>query len=68
MSNDRYQVKVPTVDTWRDMVKCQAACPVLTDSRAYVLAVASGDLERGYRIAREPNPLSSMCGRIWSPL
>ena len=64
MSNDRYQVKVPTVDTWRDMVKCQAACPVLTDSRAYVLAVASGDLERGYRIAREPNPLSSMCGRI----
>ncbi|MBT7324317.1 MAG: FAD-dependent oxidoreductase [Anaerolineae bacterium] len=64
MSKDRYQVKVPTVDTWRDMVKCQAACPVLTDSRAYVLAVASGDLERGYRIAREPNPLSSMCGRI----
>ncbi len=64
MSNDRYQVKVPTVDTWRDMVKCQAACPVNTDSRAYVLAVASGDLERGYRIAREPNPLASMCGRI----
>ncbi len=64
MSNDRYQVKVPTVDTWRDMVKCQAACPVNTDSRAYVLAVASGDLERGYKIAREPNPLASMCGRI----
>ena len=64
MSNDRYQVKVPTVDTWRDMVSCQAACPVHTDSRAYVLAVASGDLERGYRISREPNPLSSMCGRI----
>jgi len=64
MSNDRYQVKVPTVDTWRDMVSCQAACPVNTDARAYVLAVASGDLERGYRISREPNPLSSMCGRI----
>ena len=64
MSNDRYQVKVPTVDTWRDMVSCQAACPVNTDARAYVLAVASGDLERGYRIAREPNPLSSMCGQI----
>ena len=64
MSNDRYQVKVPTVDTWRDMVPCQAACPVKTDARAYVLAVASGDLERGYRISREPNPLSSMCGRI----
>ena len=64
MSKDRYQVKVPTVDTWRDMVSCQAACPVNTDSRAYVLAVADGDLERGYRISREPNPLSSMCGRI----
>lgn len=64
MSNDRYQVKVPTTDTYREMVKCQAACPVNTDARGYVLAVASGDLERGYRIAREPNPLASMCGRI----
>ena len=64
MSKDRYQVKVPTVDTWRDMISCQAACPVNTDARGYVLAAAAGDLERGYRIAREPNPLASMCGQI----
>ena len=35
-----------------------------TDPRGYVTAVAQGDLERGYRIARQPNPLASMCGRI----
>ncbi|MCF6278376.1 MAG: FAD-dependent oxidoreductase [Anaerolineales bacterium] len=64
MSNDRYQVKIPTVDTWREMVECQAACPVNTDARAYVLAVGAGDLERGYHIARESNPLASMCGSI----
>ncbi len=64
MSNDRYQVKVPTVDDWRDMVKCQAACPVNTDARGYIMALAAGNLEEGYHIAHEPNPLSSMCGQI----
>ncbi|MBT3321526.1 MAG: FAD-dependent oxidoreductase [Anaerolineae bacterium] len=64
MSKDQYKVKVPTTDTYREMVKCQAACPVQTDARGYIMAVAAGDLERGYQISREPNPLSSMCGQI----
>ena len=38
--------------------------PGHTDARGYVTAVACGDLERGYHIARQPNPLASMCGRI----
>jgi NADPH-dependent glutamate synthase beta subunit-like oxidoreductase len=46
------------------MVKCQAACPVYTDSRGYVVAVARGDLELGYHISHDPNPLSTVCGRI----
>ena len=64
MSKDQYKVKVPTTDTYREMVKCQAACPVNTDARGYIMAVSAGDLERGYQIAREPNPLASMCGQI----
>lgn len=64
MTDKRYQVVVPDTDYYRSMVKCQAACPVNTDARAYVTAVARGDLEEGYRIARDPNPLSTICGRI----
>ena len=64
MTQSRYSVSVPDTEFYRQMVKCQAACPVQTDARAYVTAVAQGDLARGYQIAREPNPLSSMCGRI----
>ncbi len=64
MTADRYNVTVPDADYYRKMVKCQAACPVLTDARAYVTAVARGDLKEGYRIAHDPNPLSTICGRI----
>ncbi|MEJ2748980.1 MAG: hypothetical protein P8183_13900, partial [Anaerolineae bacterium] len=64
MTDKKYQVKVPDVDDWRAMVKCQAACPVNTDARGYVTAVARGELELGYQIAHDPNPLSTVCGRI----
>ncbi len=64
MTDKRYQVVVPDTEYYRSMVKCQAACPVHTDARAYITAVARGDLEEGYRIAHDPNPLSSICGRI----
>ena len=61
---EKYQVKIPDVGDWREMVKCQAACPVLTDARGYVTAMARGDLEKGFEISRDPNPLSTVCGRI----
>ncbi len=64
MTEHKYQVTVPDVDHWRAMVKCQAACPVNTDARGYVTAVARGELELGYEIAHDPNPLSTVCGRI----
>ncbi|HBX68793.1 MAG TPA: 4Fe-4S ferredoxin [Chloroflexi bacterium] len=64
MSEYKYRVKVPTTKDWRDMVKCQAACPVLTDSRGYVLAAARGELELAYNISHDPNPFSTVCGRI----
>ena len=64
MTDKRYQVVVPDTEYYRNMVKCQAACPVHTDARAYITAIARGDLEEGYRTAHDPNPLSSICGRI----
>ncbi len=43
---------------------CRAACPVHTDAGAYVTAIAEGRDEDAYRIAREPNPFASICGRV----
>jgi formate dehydrogenase (NADP+) beta subunit len=59
-----YYVELPDIAYYQRGIKCQAACPVRTDARAYVMAIAAGDDERAYRIAREPNPLASVCGRI----
>jgi formate dehydrogenase (NADP+) beta subunit len=64
MSDFKYQVKIPSVDDWRESVKCQAACPVNTDARGYVTAMARGELELGFEISHDPNPLSTVCGRV----
>ncbi|MBI5069120.1 MAG: FAD-dependent oxidoreductase [Deltaproteobacteria bacterium] len=48
----------------RGLVSCQVACPVHTDARGYVRAIAAGDDEAAYLIARGPNPFASICGRI----
>ncbi|MGD9092752.1 MAG: FAD-dependent oxidoreductase [Anaerolineales bacterium] len=64
MGDKKYHVKVPDINDWREMVKCQEACPVYTDSRGYVTAVARGELELGFEISHDPNPLSTVCGRI----
>lgn len=64
MSEAKYPVVVPDIDEYRKMVKCQAACPVLTDARGYVTAIGRGELRQGYQIAHDPNPLSTVCGRI----
>ncbi len=43
---------------------CRAACPVHTDAGAYVTAIAEGRHRDAYRIARQPNPFPSICGRV----
>ncbi|MDA0999079.1 MAG: FAD-dependent oxidoreductase [bacterium] len=60
----RFEVTVPDESYWSDMVKCRAGCPVHTDARGYVRAIAEGRFEEAYRIAREPNPFASVCGRV----
>ena len=64
MDDPRYNVRVADHGYWREQIKCQYACPVHTDARGYVRAIAAGDYEQAYLIARGPNPLASLCGRI----
>ncbi|HSG91198.1 MAG TPA: hypothetical protein VLA56_18410, partial [Pseudomonadales bacterium] len=57
-------VAVPGEGYHRGLIACQAACPVHTDARGYVRAIAEGRFEEAYLIARGPNPFASICGRI----
>jgi formate dehydrogenase (NADP+) beta subunit len=59
-----YQAVVPDFRYFLNLIPCRTGCPVRTNAGGYVRAVAEGDTERGYRIARAPNPLASVCGRI----
>ncbi len=64
MSLPSIQVELPDDAYWQRQINCQQACPVHTDARGYVRAIAGGDFEQAYRIARGPNPLASICGRV----
>jgi NADPH-dependent glutamate synthase beta subunit-like oxidoreductase len=58
------KVEVPDDGYHRGLISCQVACPVHTDARGYVRAIAEGRFEEAYLIARGPNPFASICGRI----
>jgi len=55
---------VPTEQHYAELIPCQTACPVHTDARGYVRAIAEGRFEEAYLIARGPNPFASICGRV----
>lgn len=59
-----YSTVVPDFRYFLNLIPCRTACPVRTNSGGYVRAVAEWDTVRGYGIARAPNPLASICGRI----
>lgn len=46
------------------MATCSAACPVHTDTRAYVQCIALGKYEEALDILLDVNPFPSVCGRI----
>ena len=58
------RVKLPALEDWKAQVKCQTGCPVSTDAGRYVQLIAEGRLEDAYLVARAPNPLASVCGRV----
>ncbi|MFI5180774.1 MAG: FAD-dependent oxidoreductase [Thermoanaerobaculia bacterium] len=43
---------------------CKQACPVHTEAGKYVTLIAEGRYREAYAVARKPNPLASICGRI----
>ena len=65
MTDGLFQVQLPDAsEYWMQMVKCRHACPVHTDACGYVNAIADGEYETAYRIARATNPFASICGRV----
>jgi NADPH-dependent glutamate synthase beta subunit-like oxidoreductase/ferredoxin len=64
MFGSAYRVSIPDLTFYQQTVACQFACPVRTDGRAYVTAIARGEYERAYLIARETNPFASTCGWV----
>lgn len=59
-----YDVTIPDLDYFIRQIDCRDGCPVNTDGRGYMLAIHSGNLLEGYKIARGPNPFASICGMI----
>lgn len=57
-------VQLPGDGYHAGLISCQMACPVRTDARGYVRAIAEGRFDEAYLIARGPNPFASICGRI----
>ena len=47
---------------------CKSACAVHTSAHGYVALVAEGRFDDAYRVAEEPNPFPSVCGRICTRL
>ena len=62
--NGKYQVRVLGIEEYQALMACQSACPVATDTKRYVKAIAEGNYEKAYLVARQTNPLVSVCSRV----
>lgn len=62
--NGKYQVKTLGIEDYQALMACQSACPLGTDTKRYVRAITEGDYEKAYLIARQTNPLVSVCSRV----
>ena len=64
LATQTFRVELPDIEYWQRQIKCQWGCPVRTDARGYVIAIAEGRYFDAYKIARAPNPFASICGRV----
>ncbi|HLK14869.1 MAG TPA: FAD-dependent oxidoreductase [Fimbriimonadaceae bacterium] len=64
MSASRLTAKVIDAGWLRRNVNCRAACPVHTNAQGYIEAIAKGDFDSAYKLARMPNPFVNICARI----
>ncbi|HEY4611852.1 MAG TPA: FAD-dependent oxidoreductase, partial [Bacteroidota bacterium] len=62
--SDRYAVKIPDIEFWKNLIPCQIGCPIHTDAGRYVQLIAEQKYEEAYLTARSPNPFASVCGRV----
>lgn len=60
----RYENKTVDPQWLNSNFPCMTACPAHTNAGRYVALIAEGRYEEAYRLAREPNPLASICGRV----
>jgi NADPH-dependent glutamate synthase beta subunit-like oxidoreductase len=60
----RYEDKAVDVQWLNSNFPCMMACPAHTNAGRYVALIAEGRYEEAYRLARDPNPLASICGRV----
>jgi NADPH-dependent glutamate synthase beta subunit-like oxidoreductase len=60
----RYKDKRVDKDWLNTNFPCMMACPAHTNAGRYVGLIAQGRFEDAYKIARDPNPLASICGRV----
>ena len=58
----RFKNKKVDADFLHTNFPCMMACPAHTNAGRYVGLIAEGRFEEAYRLAREPNPLASICG------
>jgi len=60
----RFKDKKVDADWLHSNFPCMMACPAHTNAGRYVGLIAEGRFEEAYRLARDPNPLASICGRV----
>ncbi len=66
-TNDpRLKARFNELPWYRSNVPCMEACPVHTDSGRYVQLIAQERFADAFMVARSPNPLASVCGRVCS--
>ncbi|MEX1138241.1 MAG: FAD-dependent oxidoreductase [Bacteroidota bacterium] len=61
---EKYNIKIPDKEFWKNLVPCQIGCPIHTDAGRYVQLIAEGKDKEAYLTARSPNPFASVCGRV----
>ena len=57
-------VRLNSLEEYPQKVPCRDACPVHTEAGNYAQSIVLGKDEEGYRWARKPNPLASVCARV----
>jgi len=60
----RFHNKTVDRDWLNSNFPCMMACPAGTNAGRYVALTAEGKFEEAYRVARDPNPMASICGRV----